>query len=100
MIFDLKGLFTLKTFLPCANIAATAFLTAQLVHVLDGFLKPTTTHTWEEVVPLRDMDFPLVAKICVIPGFNQTALKEVGYYNVLEYFHGQSRFNESIYNAG
>ena len=97
MICDLKGLFTLKTLWICANITATAFLTAQLGHVLEGFFKPTITRTWEEEVLLKDMDFPLVAKICIIPGFNQTALYGVGYDGTVNYFVGQSRFNYSLY---
>ena len=98
MISHLKGLFTLKTLWICANITAMAFLTAQLVHVLEGFFKPTITRTWEEEVLLKDMDFPLlVAKICIIPGFNQTALYEAGYDDTGDYFMGQSRFNDSLY---
>ena len=96
MICNLKGLFTLKTLWICANITATAFLTAQLVHVLDGFFKPSITRTWEEEVLLKNMDFPLVAKICIIPGFNQTALYDVGYDGTVNYFIGQSRFNHSL----
>ena len=46
---------------------------------------------------LRDVDFPLVAKICIIPGFNQTALHEVGYQATWEYFIGQSKFNGSVF---
>ena len=94
MIYNLKGLCTLKTLWICANITATAFLTAQLVHVLEGFFKPTITRTWEEEVLLKDMDFPLVAKICIIPGFNQTALYEVGYDDTYDYFMGMSWFKQ------
>ena len=64
----------------------------------NGFFKPTITRTWEEEVLLKDMDFPLVAKICVIPGFNQTALYEVGYVDTWDYFIGRSRLNYSLYD--
>ena len=96
MICDMKRFFSIKALWILANIACTAILTFQLGHVLEGYIKPTITRTWEEDVPLEDIDFPLVIKICVVPGFNQTALYEVGYYDAGGYFLGQSRFNESV----
>ena len=39
----------------------------------------------------------LVEKICVIPGFNQTALHEVGYQATWEYFICRSKFNGSVF---
>ena len=35
------------------------------------------------------MEFPLVIKICVVPGFNQTALRELGYKDTYSYFAGR-----------
>ena len=96
MICDMKRFFSIKALWILANIACTAILTFQLGHVLEGYIKPTITRTWEEDVPLEDIDFPLVIKICVVPGFSQTALYEVGYNDAGGYFLGQSRFNESV----
>ena len=42
---------------------------------------------------LHHIDFPLVIKICVIPGFNQTALQEAGYSDMESYFLGQNLFD-------
>ena len=81
MLCEIKQLFTMKTLLIMANIAFTVILAVQLSHVLEGYFKPTTTRTWEEEVPLKDMGFPLVIKVCVIPGINQSALIEMGYDN-------------------
>ena len=78
---DIKQLFTAKTLLILANITFTVISAVQLCHVLEGYFKPTTTRTWEEEVPLKDMDFPLAVKVCVIPWFNQSALVEMGYDN-------------------
>ena len=97
MLCDIKQLFTMKTLLILANIAFTVILAVQLSHVLEGYFKPTTTRTWEEEVPLKDIDFPLVIKVCVIPGFNQSALIEMGYDNTWRYFLGLSRFNHSMF---
>jgi hypothetical protein len=41
------------------------------------------------------MDFPLIFKICVNPGFNETVVYEAGYDNIGMYFLGRSRFNYS-----
>ena len=46
---------------------------------------------------LQDIDFPVVIKICLSPGFNETAVHEVGYKDTWSYINtGQSRFNESV----
>ena len=70
--------FKIKTIWILINITCTVILAVQLVHVLMGYLKPTTTRTWEKEVPLQSMDFPLVIKVCVNPGLNQAALQELG----------------------
>ena len=79
----------LKTLWILANIVFTTFLTVQLANVLEGYLKPQTTRTWDENARLENMEFPLMIKICVIPGINQTALQEVGYKDTFSYFLGQ-----------
>ena len=90
----IKQLLTFKIFWILVNIVFTALLTVQLSHVLQGYIKPQTTRTWDEYARLEDMKFPLVIKICVIPGFNQTALQELGYKDTYSYFLGR----EDSYN--
>ena len=94
---NIKRFFTMKTLLLLANITFTIILAAQLSQVLGGYFKPSNTRTWEEEVPLKDIDFPLVMKICVNPGFNQSALFEMGYDNTWKYFIGQSRFHHLMF---
>ena len=94
---DMGKIVSSKTIWVLANLACTVVLAIQLTHVLEGYLKPTITRTWEEEVPLQDIEFPLVIKICVVPGFNQTALLEAGYQNTYSYFAGQSRFNNTLF---
>ena len=86
----------MKTLMILANIAFALILVVQLSYVLEGYFNPTTTRTWEEDVPLKDMDFPLVVKICITPAFNQSALVEMGYDNTASYLFGISRFNHSM----
>ena len=48
----------------------------------------------------HEIEFPLTIKVCVSPGFNDTALQEVGYTDTFYYFLGESRYNDSIYGWG
>ena len=79
MMCDMKRFFTIKTLWVLANIAGTIILSVQLAHVLESYIRPTVTRTWEEEILLKDIEFPLVVKVCVAPGFNQTAIHEAGY---------------------
>ena len=93
MTFDLERILSTKSLWVLANLVFTALLALQLGHVLEGYVNPTITRTWEKEVGLEENDFPVTIKICVIPGFNQTALQEVGYEDTLRYFLGQNKFN-------
>ena len=75
-------------------------LTAQFGFLLDGFLRPTQTTTQVEMVDLGDKQFPMVFKICLTPGFNDTEIQNAGYRNLLSYFGGQSSFNKSLFGWG
>lgn len=97
-MFDMAGRMpSIKTVWVFANLVCTVVLAIQLVNVLESYIQPTITRTWEEEVPLEDIEFPLVIKICIVPGFNQTALHEAGYEDTWKFFLGQSRFNESVF---
>ena len=79
------------------NLFCTVVLTVQLVVVLDSYVNPTNTRTWDEEVMLADIEFPLIFKICVIPGFNEKAINDAGYYDTYFYFLGQSLFDNRTY---
>ena len=79
------------------NLFCTAVLLVQLANVLQGYTKPTLTQTREEDLKLGDKDFPVILKICVIPGFNGAALQKAGYLDTWSYFLGQSMFNDSTF---
>ena len=49
-------------------------------------------------VDFDKIDFPLVFKICIKPGFNETELRILGYHNSLDYLFGQSKYNESLFD--
>ena len=79
------------------NLFCTVVLTVQLVVLLDSYVNPTNTRTWDEEVMLADIEFPLIFKICVIPGFNEKAVYDAGYYSTYFYFLGQSLYDNQIY---
>ena len=93
-MFDTGRMFTIKSLLVLANLVCSVVLAIQLANVLEGFIKPTITRTWEEEVLLDDIEFPLTIKVCAIPGFNQTALYEEGYEDTYNYFLGNSRWEK------
>ena len=68
----------------------------QLGFIIEGFIQPTLLNTSVKEVDLREMDFPIDIKICAQPGFNMTALNEMGYGHISGYFFGRSQFNSSI----
>ena len=81
-------------FLP---IIATIFLIIHLFYIgLDDFY-PRETFSRFEKRKLEEIEFPVIFKICIYPGINNTALKEVGYSEIWDYFTGKSDHNKSFY---
>ena len=69
----------------------------QLYGIMDDWIHPSRKTTDIMENKLEDLEFPIVFKVCLKPGFNITALKEEGYSSIPGYFTGQSRYNSSIY---
>jgi hypothetical protein len=62
------------------HLACAAALLVQLGSVLwYGYIQPTVPNTVAVETSLKDMDFPVVFKVCVSPGYDAKALKEAGY---------------------
>ena len=61
-----------------------------------NYAEPTETITTTAKKNLSEIDFPIDFKICLKPGFNQSALTEAGYADVTDYFTGASRYNSSL----
>ena len=79
------------------NIACVVAVLLQLGFIIEGFIKPTLLNISEEEIELNGIDFPIKIEICASPGFNETALEEMGYApGIWNYFFGRSRFNSSI----
>ena len=67
------------------------------IHIAYDFISPTETVLRFEQNNLDNIEFPIIFKVCITPGFNISALKEAGYDDVWLYFTGESRYSENIY---
>ena len=63
-------------------------------------LEPTKTEINVKEVKLQNFDFPINLKICLRPGWNNTAFQQLGYQNFLFYVLGMSKFNHSLFGWG
>jgi hypothetical protein len=76
-----------------------AFL-VQISFITYGYIKPERPITETFRQDLDEMEFPVVFKVCVIPAFNDSAVKKEGYRGATGFFDGKSRFNDSILGWG
>ena len=74
-------------------ICLTAF-TVQFGNILQGYIDPQQTNI--RVSERNITTFPLVFKICLSPGLNESAIKEAGYWSGIDYFQGISKYNSSL----
>ena len=76
-----------------------AFL-VQISFITYGYIKleHPVTKTYRQ--DLDEIEFPVVFKVCVIPGFDDSAVKKEGYRGATGFFDGKSRFNDSILGWG
>ena len=77
-----------------------SIFSVQLFNLLKSWVSPTTTNTYVEEIPLKIMDFPLDIILCVRPGLNATALKNLGYSDAISYVVGGNEFNQSLVGWG
>ena len=78
------------------NVGCLIAVIIQISNLAYHQIHPSQTVTSTQRENLSDIDFPVVFKICIKPGFNTTALTEVGYDNAWDYFEGTSRHNSSL----
>ena len=63
--------------------------------MLRSYFYPSKINTRLEEIPLKNLkSFPLLAKLCVRPGFDISALRRAGYYNTNHFFAGKSKFEK------
>ena len=89
-----------KSFWLIINILCILAFLVQISLITYGYLVPDKTHTFSYKQDLHQMEFPVLFKICVVPGFNDSQLKKEGYVGATGYFRGESRFNTSHFGWG
>ena len=65
--------------------------------IAESYVWPTLTNTKSSQVQLSDIDFPVLFKVCVKPGFKYERLVKEGYESFTDYFHGRSRFQNDLF---
>ena len=68
----------------------------QTTTLIVNMINPKETLIKTQIMDFDKIDFPLIFKVCITPGFNNTELKALGYRKSLDYLEGRSRFNKSI----
>ena len=71
--------------------------TVQICLIISGHIWPDTTNTVSYQELLHQDKFPVLIKVCVQPGFDTVALQQAGYNGSVPYFHGQSKYNSSVF---
>ena len=93
MLFSRLLTFLSKKHVMVLNLVFFCMFCVQFGSLVKNSLDHTELSTVMRKESLESQDmFPLTAKICVKPGFNQTELYNAGYEHALFYFLGQSRY--------
>ena len=99
MVFSQILSFLSKKHVMVLNLVFFCMFCVQFGSLVKNTLDHTELSTVMRKESLESQDtFPLTAKLCVKPGFNQTELFKAGYVDALGYFHGRSR--HSNYTIG
>ena len=75
-------------------VCLVAFLT-QTSMLIQSMMDPQETLIGTQKVGFEKIEFPLIFKICIKPGFNDTELRGLGYFNGFTYLMGESMYNKS-----
>ena len=65
--------------------------------IISNLIWPIVTNTVVYQQNVNKMDFPVEYLVCVKPGFLKEKVPQNGYSDLDGYFHGQSRYNSSIF---
>ena len=89
-----NGVFFRALFYLIRFVCLIAFL-IQTSTLINGMLNPKETLIGTNKVGFEKIEFPLIFKICIKPGFNDTELRNLGYLNGFRYLMGMSLYNKS-----
>lgn len=78
------------------NSVCLVIFIVQALQLVFQYRNPLFTATSVEYRRLRDIEFPILFKVCVNPGFNSEKLSQYGYSDLVGYFHGKSSKSSSF----
>ena len=93
----LNFIFIKKRVFGLVNICCGVALIIQVCLITEGYFWPDITHTDSYQEELHEIEFPVLFRVCIEPGFVEAELIQAGYDDFSEYFHGRSRHNTSIF---
>ena len=77
-------------------LVCLAFFGYFMVKLVLSYINPNTLKTTIAQKSLADMDFPLVFKLCVKPGYDLEGLNALGYGDIFDYFKGLTGDNDDF----
>ena len=90
--------FSIRTMRPLIFLSTILFVTIfvmQFYNIVDNYYNPSTTRTSKYHEDLNDMEFPILLKVCIQPGYNWGRLREYGYESDFHFFLGLNQNNKS-----
>ena len=78
------------------NFACLVIFIVQALELVIQYRNPQFTTTSVEYRRLMEIEFPILFKVCVNPGFNSDKLSQYGYSDLVGYFHGKSSKGSSV----
>ena len=71
------------------NFACLVIFIVQALQLVIQYRNPEFTTTSVEYRRLEDIEFPILFKVCLNPGFSSEKLSQHGYSDLVGYFHGK-----------
>ena len=79
------------------NLVFCTVAFVQFVILIRNTIDSTDLYTEMTIAPLDGKPLPLKISLCVSPSYNQTELENAGYGNYMDYQHGYSIYNYSLF---
>ena len=87
----------MKVLLLLSTSLFVAIFFLQFYNISENFYNPSKTRTSKHHEDLIDMEFPILLKLCIKPGYNWEKLQDYGYESDFHFYAGLSRHNKSIF---
>ena len=78
------------------NVACLVIFIVQALELVIQYRNPEFTTTSVEYTRLDEIEFPILFRVCVNPGFKSDKLSQYGYSDLVGYFHGKNSKGSSV----